>query len=166
MSSPSPVVPLHPDVEVLAPLLGTWSGTGEGSYPTIESFSYLEEITFGHNGKPFLSYVQRTRHASDGRPLHAETGYWRVVGQIDGGHQLEVILSHPTGITEILEGRMIGGNIDLASTTIGRSSTAKEVRVTDRRFVLDDESFSYRVAMAAVGKPLTHHLEARLTRPS
>ncbi|GKD30103.1 UPF0678 fatty acid-binding protein-like protein, partial [Tanacetum coccineum] len=35
---------VHPAVEPLSYLIGTWKGTGEGGFPTISSFSYGEEL--------------------------------------------------------------------------------------------------------------------------
>jgi hypothetical protein len=155
---------LHPDLEALAPLLGTWAGRGEGKYPTIEPFEYLEEVVFSHVGKPFLAYAQKTRAVADGKPLHAETGYLRAPRP---GH-IELVVAHPSGITEIDAGTYsVNGDVievELSSTAIGLAPTAKEVTALGRSFRVDGDDLSYTLRMGAVGQPLQDHLAAVLHR--
>jgi THAP4-like, heme-binding beta-barrel domain len=155
---------LHTNLWALAPLLGVWQGRGSGEYPTIEPFDYLEEVAFSHVGKPFLAYGQKTRAAADGAPLHAETGYLRVPRP----GQVEFVLAHPSGITEIEVGTYTadGATIELEMTAaqIGLTPTAKEVTALGRRFRLDGDELSYSVQMGAVGQPVQHHLSAVLHR--
>ncbi len=162
--TPNPPGELHPDVAVLAPLLGTWEGEGTGEYPTIDDFSYLESITFAHVGKPFIAYTQRTRHPETGAPMHAETGYLRVprTGSI------EIVMAQPTGLAEIYEGAVVGGDaplvIDVRSTSIGSTTSAKEVTITERTISVTGDVLQYTFRMAAVGEALQHHLSAALRR--
>lgn len=157
-------IDLHPDLEALAPLLGTWMGRGAGKYPTIQPFDYLEEAVFSHVGKPFLAYAQKTKAVADGKPLHAETGYLRVPRP---GH-VELVLAHPNGVTEIevgtysLTGDLI--EIEMSTTAIGLTPTAKEVTALGRSFRIDGDELSYAVQMGAVGQPLQDHLAAVLHR--
>jgi hypothetical protein len=148
----------------LAFLVGTWAGEGEGSYPTISPFAYREEVTFQQPpGKPFLAYAQRTWALDDGRPLHAESGYWRWVGD---GSRLEVVLAHPTGVAEVAAGTVDGTRVRVASTAVLGTPTAKPVAALERDLDVDVEAgvLAYVVRMAAVGLPLQHHLAARLAR--
>ncbi|OBH86989.1 fatty acid-binding-like protein [Mycobacterium scrofulaceum] len=157
---------LHPDLAALAPLLGTWAGQGAGEYPTIEPFDYLEEVVFSHVGKPFLAYGQKTKAAADGKPLHAETGYLRVPAP----GRVELVLAHPSGITEIEVGTYAVTDdvidIELSTTDVGLTPTAKEVTALGRSLRVDGDELSYSVRMGAVGQPLQHHLAAVLRRKS
>ncbi|MDI3314441.1 MAG: FABP family protein [Mycobacterium sp.] len=157
---------LHPDLQELAPLLGTWAGRGCGRYPTIEPFEYLEDVVFSHVGKPFLIYGQKTRAPDDGKPLHAESGYLRV----PRSGRVELVLAHPTGITEIEVGTYaVNGSVielELTASSIGLSPTAKKVSELARRFRLDGDELSYSVQMGAVGQPTQNHLTAVLHRKS
>lgn len=165
MAEPQPNIAPHPDIAPLAGLLGTWRGSGAGEYPTIEPFGYLEEIGFGHIGRPFLTYRQRTRSTADNRPLHAETGYLRCPRP----DRVELVLAHPTGITEICEGPLTvtddgGIRLELVSTAIGRTGTAKQVTELGRSIHQHGDVIEYTLRMAAVGRPLQHHLAATLHR--
>ncbi|OBK96351.1 peroxynitrite isomerase [Mycobacterium sp. 1165178.9] len=155
---------LHPDLAALAPLLGTWAGQGAGKYPTIPPFDYLEEVVFGHVGKPFLAYGQKTKAVADGKPLHAETGFLRVPKP---GH-VELVLAHPSGITEIEVGTYsVSGDLiemQMSTTSVGLTPSAKEVTALGRSFRIDGDELTYTVQMGAVGQPLQDHLAAVLHR--
>ncbi len=72
------VVP--PALSAVAAFVGTWSGDGNGVYPTIDPFAYTEQIELRPvPGKPILSYRSTTRAADDGRTLHGESGFVRVI---------------------------------------------------------------------------------------
>jgi hypothetical protein len=163
------MISVHPHIAHVAALLGTWTGVGHGDYPSIDPFDYAESVTFSHVGKPFLAYQQRTRSigvaGQPGQPMHAESGYWR----FPAPGRIEVVLSHPTGVTEIEEGTIelaLDGTlvIELATTSVGLSSTAKSVTGIGRRFRMKDDTIDYELHMSAVGLPMQYHLSARLVR--
>lgn len=155
---------VHPAVKGLAPILGTWEGRGSGFFPTISPFEYREEVVFSHVGKPFFSYVQKTRSPVDGTPMHAEMGFIRVPKP---GH-VELVVAQPSGVTEIDVGVFTGCegvlDLDVASTAVGLTPTAKEVTALVRTFHLEADQLSYTVKMAAMGEPLQDHLVGVLTR--
>ena len=154
----------HPGLAPLLFLLGRWAGAGVGGYPTIDSFQFGQEITFSHNGKPFLYYVSRSwlldedGHAA--RPLAMETGFWRP--QPDG--KVEILLAHPTGFTEIYLGEVTGTKIEMATDIVARTSSAKEVTGGRRLYALVGEDLAYAFDLAAVGQPLQPHLSAQLKK--
>jgi len=156
----SGAAPLHPGVASLGFLLGRWAGEGEGGYPTIEPFRYGEELTVSHVGKPFLAYAQRTWSLDDGRPLHAETGYWRCPTP----DHVELVLAHPTGVVEVSEGPLTGCAMTLSTRSVACTTSAKQVTAVVRRLRVEGEHLAYELDLAAVGHPLSLHLRATLQR--
>lgn len=152
---------LHPDVAPLAVLLGTWRGEGEGFYPTIEPFSYREEMVFEQVGDPFLLYRQTSWLLSDGSPLHFERGFLRPGSQAGSW---ELTLAHPLGLTEVSEGHLLGESLELSSRSVGRTRTGSAVTVVRRRYRIQEDSISYELDMAMDATPMTQHLAGRIRR--
>jgi len=155
---------VHPALGALAGLIGVWRGTGEGHYPTIAPFTYREEVTFGHDGRPVLRYAQRTWRTDADTPMHVEAGYLRA--PVDG--TAELIVAQPTGLAEVatLEVRDEGGALvlDGARAPLLRTSSAKEVLDVRRRFLLEGDRLSYDLWMTTAGSVDEHHLRAVLHR--
>ena len=81
---PAPLIPL-------AWLVGRWAGAGVAGYPTMEGdLRFGQEVSFTHDGRPFLTYTSHTWLLDDDgrqvRPLASETGYWRPAAAQPGEH--------------------------------------------------------------------------------
>lgn len=155
---------LHEVVAPFAFLLGSWRGEGRGHYPTIDSFTYTETLTFTATpGKPFLAYEQRSASPA-GSPMHTERGFLRFVG----AGAVEFTIAQPTGQTELLEGTVSADlqTFHFRSTVLANSSTAKTVSETLRRYELDSTRTVLHTEfdMAAVGEAMTNHLISDLRK--
>jgi hypothetical protein len=162
---------LHASLEPLGFLVGTWRGLGVVGYPTIEGGRYEQEVVFGHDGRPFLSYSSRSWLIDDDarriRPAASEVGWWRPGAE---PRSVEVMLAHHTGIVEVYVGEVVFSRVELVTDVVARTATAKEVAGMKRLYGLiggedgRERDLGYAIDMAAVGQPLQSHLSARLTK--
>lgn len=156
---------LHPDLLPLLPLVGTWRGQGKGGYPTIKDFDYGQEVTFAHDGRPFLFYESRSWLLdADGkvvRPAAREAGWWRP----NGTEAFELVLAHPSGIAEIYVGKVnTTTQWECSTDVVARTESAKDVVANHRLYGIVDRALLYAIDMTAMGQPSRPHLSARLER--
>ncbi|SDC89862.1 FABP family protein [Actinokineospora iranica] len=151
----------------LLPLVGVWRGEGEVVYPTIDGpIKFGQQITFAHDGRPFLSYEARAWLLdADGkviRPAAREVGWWRP--QADD--TIEVLLAHATGVSEIYYGAPRGQTSwELATDLVTRTSTAKEVNAAKRLYgLVNNGDLAYVEERAMMGQELQPHTSAYLRR--
>jgi hypothetical protein len=160
-------IELHPQCELLAPLLGVWRGEGLAQYPSLlGEFPYGQQITFSHDGRPFLVYEARAWLLSPSgkvlRPAAREVGWWRV----DEEDIIEVVLAHMFGICEIYYGGRTGETSwELESSAIIRTDTARETTASARLYgILDTGDLAYAEERALRGLPMQPHLSCQLKR--
>lgn len=146
------------EIPELAALVGTWRGTGQGHFPTIDDFTYDEEFVVSATGKPLVATSQRTW--IDGTPMHVEAGYLRWLGQ----EAVEWVIAHPTGLAELATGTLQAGSVSVEGPVMCTPS-ASRVHEVRRVYRFSPDVVVYDLWMATEVVPsLTHHLSARLER--
>ena len=155
---------IHPNVAPFAWLLGTWQGGGEGDYPTIEKFSFGQELIFQQDGRPFLHYMAKgwvlDAEGNKVRDAAQETGFIRCLE--DGS--VEWMLTHNTGIIELYHGKVDGAKLEVSTDAVMRTATAKEYVGGRRLYGLVEGDLWFAMDMAAVGQELQPHLWGKLVR--
>lgn len=150
----------------MQPFLGTWAGTGQAFYPTIDATTYREQLTFSaHVGDAYVMTEQKTwRMLDDGTEtlLHWEFGF--IHKRDDGGYTWTNTQNN--GRAEVLKGHLVktGGVwvLSMAATTF--ANDARMLSAT-RRYELHGAELRYSMSMALQHhQAQTAHLQARLTR--
>ncbi|XP_020844673.1 peroxynitrite isomerase THAP4 isoform X2 [Phascolarctos cinereus] len=160
-SAESPETPkMNPSIEPLSWMLGTWLSEppGDGIYPTLQPFHYLEEVHITHVGQPMLNFSFNAFHPDTKKPMHRECGFIRLKPD---SNKVAFVSAQNTGIVEVEEGEVNGQELCIASHSIARISFAAEPRVEQimRKFRLNAEGrLEQTVSMATTTQPMTQHL--------
>ncbi|KAL5004322.1 hypothetical protein ScPMuIL_017778 [Solemya velum] len=159
MSSSGPE--LHEMMKPLSWILGKWKSlNGEGHFPTIKDFAYIEEVEFFHVGQPNIQCCFYSSHPESKKPMHREVGFLRLKPNSD---QVAIILSHNNGVCELEEGHMVGQEIKMESHTLGRLTFGKEPKTKKiaRVFRRDGDILEQVVSMETSNTPMTEHLRIK-----
>jgi hypothetical protein len=154
------------DQNILHDLLGEWSGTGRGEFPTIEPFDYIETLRFATDGRPLLHYEQKTKRRRNGEsdyvPSHWESGFIRSLA--DG--KIELTCAQNGGRLEKLTGSIEETETGLI-LHLKSADFLNDVRMleTSRTITVDGDRLHYTQNMHTNAvDALTFHIEAKLER--
>ena len=166
--------PVHPDhvsllFSKIQPLIGTWVGIGKGKFPTIDSFTYREQLRiWSREHEPYLLYEQSADIIDEAgnavRPSHWESG---VIRPLEDG-TIEISNVQNSGRVEVLTGKTeLGDSLDKFSLEFWHKILENDQRMvkSSRRFDLEGNTLRYEMCMATSKvSDLTFHLEAFLKR--
>jgi hypothetical protein len=157
---------LHGRLLALLPLVGRWQGTGTGVVASSgTTFAYAQQISFVHDGRPFLAYESRSWLVDDAgdviRAAWRESGFWRPGASDD---DLEVVLASNTGQALAFAG--VSGDLRWEIATLAATPVPTAVPVDGERrlYALVDGTLVYATELAPAGADYAPHLNARLTR--
>ncbi|MBB2892802.1 heme-binding beta-barrel domain-containing protein [Flexivirga oryzae] len=155
---------MHPDLAPLAWLLGQWEGTGVAGYPDLPTVNFAQEVSCTHDGRPFLRWETRSwvldEGGDRGEPFETELGFWRPLPN----DEVELVLSHPTGVTELYYGKTQPARAELRTDGVLRSPVAREYTAAHRLYGYVNGGLMWATDMAALGHPLQSYSSAQLQR--
>ena len=158
--------PIDEHLLALLPLVGRWRGVGTGVVAaTGLEFRYGQEVTFSHDGRPFLAYDARAwRTDEQGRVIKAsmrETGFWRVGA---GEDDIEALIVTGSGVSLNFTG--LAGDLrwELATQTVSGTPTSVPVDGERRFYALRGDELLYVTELAPGGQPYAAHLNGSLQR--
>ena len=148
-------------------LLGTWSGIGNGQFPTIKSFTYSENLAFNFDGvNDLIHYEQRTWLAPDNTPSHWESGF---IKPVEGEEDIfEISNSQDSGRVEVLRGEYTRkDDIDILHFKMKLIQNDPRMVSSERIFTIQDNQLSYIKKMSTLNtKEHQQHLQAMLYKKS
>lgn len=150
-------------LEQLKALVGTWTGDGVATYPTMEDTPYTERLSFQLNdGATYLQYEQKTRRTETNAQSHWEFGFLRILD--DGSVEMANVQSG--GRVEVLVGEVHAGGDEtklvLTSTHFGNDPRMVAAR---REFTVSEGQLHYdQVMTTQTTTASTRHLKATLTK--
>lgn len=159
--------PINERLLALLPLVGVWRGTGSGAVASSGAeFSYGQQVTFAHDGRPFLAYESRTWLLDAAGDLirlaFRESGFWRPG---DAQDDIEVQLASAAGLVEIFAGVAGDNQWEIATAAIAGSATARAVVGEKRLYAVVGDSLAYATELHLPGEGgFAPHLTARLDR--
>ena len=158
--------PIHDALLALLPLVGVWRGTGRGVVASSGvEFAFGQQVTIGHDGRPFLAYESRSWLLDDDgaliRQAWRESGFWRPG---TGPDDVELVLASNTGQALVLAGTAGEQRWELATVSAEHAPTAKDVDGERRIYAVRGDELSYATELAPAGQPFAPHLNGRLAR--
>ncbi|CAH0549283.1 unnamed protein product [Brassicogethes aeneus] len=151
---------IHEALKPLSFLIGKWKSiSAKGAYPTINPFTYCEEVTFSSIGQPLLNYNSIAYNPNGPKPMHLESGFLRI--KAAGTNEVAFMVAHNFGLTSLEEGTVKGNEICLKSVQIARMTFAKDPAVIgiERCYSLIEEGkLQLILSMETENIGLTEHL--------
>jgi THAP4-like, heme-binding beta-barrel domain len=159
--------PFNDQLLALLPLVGEWRGAGSGAVAsTGAEFSYGQQVSFSHDGRPFLVYESRTWLIDAAGDLirlaFRESGFWRMGA---GPDDIEIALATAAGIVEVFAGIAGDNQWEVASTGLAHTATARPVIGERRLYALVGDTLAYATELhLPTADGFEPHLSAQLER--
>lgn len=150
---------IHPGLQPIAFLLGTWRGGGRGQLHEGEAFPYEEEVQFSHRGRPWLVYEQRAWSPDDEALLHTEMGFWRP----DEDDVVWAFVALTAG-SDLSRGTRDGTRLAFEALHSPMAEGIEPVVGLRRVYEVDGDTLTYAVRMTNAGHPPERHVAGTLHR--